>query len=124
MNDFLGQVPLPFVHVEPNLAAGLRKAKTSKDQFASRRLRKLLRSHATFKILEPKNVMFVSTDDCLLRAARDEGMLTCKFRPPNSLRGQVSTHFTAAKALEVQDALEELNGIAWRGTAHSSRTFF
>lgn len=127
MNDFLAQVQMPFVHVEPNLAIGIKKQKTSKDQYAARRINKLFSaksSEAAFTDLDPKQVMLVSTDDSLLRAARDAGMLTCKYRLPNGLRGQVSTHFTATAALEVQDALEELNGIAYRNTAHSSRTYF
>jgi hypothetical protein len=125
MADFLAQVQLPFAHVEPNLAVGIRKQKTSKEQYAARRIKKLFKSsEAAFTGVDPKQVMIVTTCENLLRAARDAGMLTCKFRLPNGLRGQVSTHFTATGALEVQDALEELNGIAWRGTAHSSRTFF
>ena len=89
--------------------------------YAARRIRSLMRSNSSFSRLNPRTVMLVSSDDSLLKAARDNGMLTCKFRLSNSLRG-VTTHFVATNALEIQDALEELNGIAMRGSAHASRS--
>ncbi len=121
MSDFLAQVQVPFAHVEDNLYAGLKRQKSSKDVYAARRIKSLMKSNASFSRLDPRTVMLVSSDDSLLKAARDNGMLTCKFRLPNSLRG-VSTHFTATDAIEIQDALEELNGIAMRGSAHASRS--
>ena len=56
---------MPFVHVEPNLAIGIKKHKTSKDQYAASRINKLFStksSKAAFTDLEPKQVMLVSTD--------------------------------------------------------------
>ena len=121
MVDFLAQVHVPFAHVESNLYAGLKKHKSSKDVYAARRIRSLMKYNTSFARLDPRAVMLVSSEDILLKAARDSGMLTCKFRLPDSLRG-VSTHFVASDALEIQDALEELNGIAMRGSAHASRS--
>ena len=71
MADFLAQVQLPFAHVEPNLAVGIRKQKTSKEQYAARRIKKLFKSsEAAFTGLDPKQVMIVTTCENLLRAAR------------------------------------------------------
>ena len=144
MQDFLAQVQLPFAHVEPSMAVGMQSNQCSKDEYAARRLRMLIHGASeangsgrgsdgggintdnpgAFRDIQPKSIMVVSTDDSLLKAAREEGMLTCKYRLPNGLRGQVSCHFNATAALEIQDALEELNGIAWRKTAHGSRSMF
>jgi hypothetical protein len=140
MQDFLAQVQLPFAHVEPSMVEGMTHQKCSKDEYAAWRLRHLIQANGrgsdgdvggintdnpgAFRDIAPKNIMLVSTDESLLKAARKEGMLTCKYRLPNGLRGQVSCHFNATAALEIQDALEELNGIAWRKTAHGSRSMF
>jgi|TARA_A100001035_G_scaffold205105_1_gene165209 hypothetical protein len=120
MSDFLNQVQVPFAHVENNLYEGLKKQKSSKDAYATRRVKAMMKNNKSFQQLDPRTVMLVSSDDSLLKAARDNGMLTCKFRLPNTMRG-VTTHFTATDALEIQDALEELNGIAMRGSANVSR---
>jgi len=58
-----------------------------------------------------------------LGAAKDLGFFTVKYRHPEGLYGQVSTDFMATSALEVQDALEELNGVALRSSAFSHRSF-
>jgi len=41
----------------------------------------------------------------------------------NDLFGQVLTDYTAQNPLEVQDAIEDLNGVALRNSAVKSRTF-
>ena len=39
MSDFLNQVQVPFAHVENNLYEGLKKQKSSKDAYATRRVK-------------------------------------------------------------------------------------
>jgi len=65
----------------------------------------------------------ISSDDMLLEIGKQRGYYTCRFRPENALFGKVVCDFTAKDALEIQDALEELNGVAYRNSAFGSRTF-
>jgi len=77
-----------------------------------------------FRELEPKQVLVVTTDDHLLKAAKDMGFFTLKYRPhANSLFGQVSTDFMATSSIEVQDAVEEMNGVGLRQSAFKHRGF-
>jgi hypothetical protein len=66
-------------------------------------------------------IMVVSPHEKTLIAAKDKGHFTCRFRFPNSLYGQCYTDFVATGALEIQDAIEELNGIALRNSAFQYR---
>jgi len=74
-------------------------------------------------VIEPRHLLFISSDDTYLGLAKERGFMTCRYRPKDGLYGQVSTDFSATSALELQDALEELNGVALRGSAYGSRAF-
>jgi len=77
-----------------------------------------------FKDLLPQQVLIVSTDDTLLKAAKEVGFFTLKYRPhKDSLFGQVATDFMATSSLEVQDAVEEMNGVGLRESAFKHRGF-
>ena len=119
MSDFLNQVQVPFAHVENNLYEGLKKQKSSKDAYATRRVKAMMKNNKSFQQLDPRTVMLVSSDDSLLKAARTTACSRANSVCPTPWR--VTTHFTATDALEIQDALEELNGIAMRGSANVSR---
>ena len=74
----------------------------------------------------PKQIVLVSGDESALAHAKARGIMTCRFRPPNApytISKAGSTDFTAESALEVQDALESLNGIALRQSAYGMRSF-
>ena len=70
-----------------------------------------------------KQTLFVSADESLLSMGSMRGYYTCRYRFPNSNYGQISTHFVATNALEIQDAMEELNGVAMRNSAFQYRSF-
>jgi hypothetical protein len=82
----------------------------------------ILSSSSNLKELIPKQIMIITTDDAILNASKDLGFFTLKYREPQGLYGQCTTDFSATSAIEVQDALEELNGVALRSSAFSHRS--
>lgn len=73
--------------------------------------------------IPPKQILVVSSNESFLSLSKSRGFLTCRYRPLDSLYGQVSTDMVASNALEIQDCLEELNGVALRASAFSSRSY-
>jgi hypothetical protein len=69
----------------------------------------------------PSDVLLISRSDEILSLGRDLGLYTCRFRREGDRAGQVYTHYKAHNAIEVQDALEDLCGIAMRASAFASR---
>ena len=63
--------------------------------------------------LEPNVILFVSDQDAYLKAAKDLGMMTCRVRPLNARRGNVSAHHTVESILQVEDVVNEMNGISF-----------
>lgn len=57
--------------------------------------------------------LLVSRRDEYLRAAREAGWMTCRIRPKNAPRGNVSTHFTVESIPDVKQVLDEINGISY-----------
>jgi hypothetical protein len=70
--------------------------------------------------LDPTNVLIVSDRDDYLRAAKDCGMVTCRIRPLNAPRGNISTHYSVPNVPEVKDVVNEINGISFN-TVFQSR---
>jgi hypothetical protein len=69
------------------------------------------------------SLLLVSRSDKILQQGSDLGLYTCRYRADGDRYGNVGTHYTACSPLEVQDALEDLNGIAMRASAFSSRSY-
>lgn len=64
--------------------------------------------------LDPPTTMVVSDRDDYLRFAKDSGMTTCRVRThANAPRGNVSAHYSVNSMAEVQDVLDEINGISF-----------
>lgn len=57
--------------------------------------------------------LVVSDREDYLRSAKEAGMFTCRVRPLNAPRGNVSTSYTVSSVAEVEEALDELNGISY-----------
>jgi hypothetical protein len=60
----------------------------------------------------PINTLIVSDRDDYLREGRDMGFYTCRIRPKNLRRGNVTTNFTTETIAEVEDVINELNGLS------------
>jgi hypothetical protein len=122
LQQFVKSVDIPFDIVLKKISDHPPpKTQRERAQLAGDYLRGIL-ANPNFAGLLPKQIMLVTTDDALLWAAKDVGFFTVKYRGVQGLYGQVSTDFIATSALEVQDALEELNGVALRTSAFSHRT--
>lgn len=72
---------------------------------------------------QPKEIMLISSNDQMLEAARSTGLVSCRYRPVNSPAGKISCDFTATVPIEIQDAIESMNGIALRNSVFSSRIY-
>jgi len=57
--------------------------------------------------------MVVSDREDYLRSAKEHGMFTCRVRPPNAPRGNVSTSYTVSSVSEVEEALNDMSGISY-----------
>jgi FMN phosphatase YigB (HAD superfamily) len=63
--------------------------------------------------MDPHRVLMVTDRDDYIRAARDLGMQTCRLQPKNARRGNVSADFTATAIEDVQEVVNEINGISF-----------
>lgn len=66
----------------------------------------------------PDATLLVSDREDYLRAAKDAGLVTCRVRPPNAPRGNVSTHYTIPSVTDVEDVLNEANGISFNAVVN------
>ena len=74
------------------------------------------------KIIQ-KECLLISSNEEIIASAKERGYYTCRYRSSDSLYGQQSTDFQATSAIEVQDCIEELNGIGMRPSAYHSRAW-
>jgi len=58
-------------------------------------------------------ILLVSDQDSYLKAAKDMGMVTCRIRPKNAKRGNVSTTYEVETILQVENVVNEMNGISY-----------
>lgn len=63
--------------------------------------------------LDPKLIMLVSDRDSYLKAAKDQGLLTCRILPKNARRGNISAHYNIENIPSVEETLNEINGISF-----------
>jgi hypothetical protein len=63
----------------------------------------------------PDRVLVVSDRDDYLRAGKELGMLTCRLqsKEKNARRGNVTAHYTCPSIQDVQDVVNEINGISF-----------
>jgi len=69
----------------------------------------------------PSSTLLVSDSDALLRTGKEVGMFTCRVRPPNARRGDVTAHYTVEDVEGVHDIINEINGISFKTVLSSSR---
>eukprot|EP00934_Nitzschia_sp_Nitz4_P002597 Nitzschia sp. Nitz4//scaffold334_size18717//8732//9679//NITZ4_008762-RA/size18717-processed-gene-0.11-mRNA-1//1//CDS//3329548251//2587//frame0 len=63
--------------------------------------------------INPNHILVVSDKDDYLKAAKDLGMLTCRFRPNKGRRGNITAHYNTATIPDVQEVVNEINGISF-----------
>jgi hypothetical protein len=62
---------------------------------------------------DPTVVLVVCDRDDYLKAAKELGMLTCRLQPKNARRGNITAHYTASSVEDVQEIVNEINGISF-----------
>lgn len=72
-------------------------------------------AHVLSKIdtVPPLKFLVVSDRDDYLGAARDSGMFTCRIRPKNKRRGNITTNYNVEDVGSVVDVINEINGISF-----------
>ena len=63
--------------------------------------------------VDPNLILVVSNNDNYLKSARDLGMITCKLQQKNSRRGNITVHYTPETLQQVQEVVNEINGISF-----------
>ena len=63
--------------------------------------------------LHPNLCMIVSDKDEYLKEAKDLGMITCRLRPKNARRGNVTAHYNSPSVPDVQEVVNEISGISF-----------
>lgn len=87
--------------------------KSNEDKDGENTATNLLKKVSTGVKTDPIAILVVSDRDDYLRHARDMGMFTCRVRRRNAPRGNVTTNYTAQNISDVQDVVNELNGISF-----------
>ena len=83
----------------------LKDGTMSADQVLDRALKELE--------LDAHLVLLVSDKDEYLKPAKDKGMVTCRLRPMNAPRGNVSSHYMVESIPAIRDVVNEINGISF-----------
>jgi FMN phosphatase YigB (HAD superfamily) len=63
--------------------------------------------------MDPHRVLLVSDRDEYLKAGKDLGMLTCRLQPKNARRGNITAHYTSPSVQDVQEVVNDINGISF-----------
>lgn len=63
--------------------------------------------------VHPNSILVVTDRDDLLKAAKHLDMLTCRLQKPNTRRGNISAHFNAPSVPDVQEVVNEVNGVSF-----------
>lgn len=63
--------------------------------------------------LNPNSILLVTDRDDYLKTAKDLGMLTCRINRKNTRRGNVTAHYTTPSISEVQEVVNEINGVSF-----------
>jgi len=64
-------------------------------------------------VIPPVSTLVVSDRDDYLLAAKNRGMFTCRVRRKNKPRGNVTTSYTVADIDEIEDVINEVNGVSF-----------
>jgi len=70
-------------------------------------------------------IIIISDRDDYLRSANEMGMTTCRVRPTlNAPRGNITAHYQVTDIADVQDVINEINGISFNSVLSSSPSSF
>lgn len=108
MKDLTQQLPNVNFHV---LLKSL--PSSSSENMLDKALSKLNDKEETI-LINPLNILVVSDKDDILSAAKDKGMFSCRVRMnKSSPRGNVSANYNKDNVADIQDVLDDINGISF-----------
>jgi len=80
----------------------------------SQTIKMMLQQHVLDEMdVHPNKFLLVSDKDEYLRAAKELGMITCRLRPRNAKRGNVTAHYNTPDISSVQEVVNEISGISF-----------
>jgi hypothetical protein len=94
-----------------------------KDNYDINNLVKGLNEYIELNKIENKQCLVISNNEKTLELSKKAGYFTCRYKFPDSANGKFSCDFTATSAMELQDIVEEMNGISLRNSAFGSRSY-
>ena len=106
---------LPNVQFDLLVPDGRRRGEERTDRSNDNTAEDVLRNRVLTKIqdIPALKFMVVSDRDDYLKAARDNGMFSCRVRPKNTRRGNVTASYDVEDVGSVQDAINDVNGISF-----------
>ena len=106
---------LPNVQFDLLVPDARRRGEERTDRSNDNTAEDVLRNRVLTKIqdIPPLKFMVVSDRDDYLKAARDNGMFSCRVRPKNTRRGNVTASYDVEDVGSVQDAINDVNGISF-----------
>lgn len=108
MEDLTKQ--LPHVNFDLLLPDGRRRRGRPDENSAEDVVDKVL---SKMEDVTPLKFVVVSDREDYLKAARDNGMFTCRIRPNNKRRGNITTNYNVENLSDVQDVINDINGISF-----------
>ena len=99
---------LPHVHFDLLISDGRGRNKDSNNATED-----ILSNVQSTLDIPPLQYLLVSDRDDYLRTARQEGMFTCRVRPTNARRGEVTASYNVEDVGEVEGVVNEINGISF-----------
>lgn len=106
---------LPNVQFDLFVSDGRRRGEEKTERSNDDTAEDVLRNRVLRKMQDvpPLKFMVVSDRDDYLKAARNNGMFTCRVRPKNTRRGNITTSYDVEDVGSVQDAINDINGISF-----------
>jgi hypothetical protein len=89
------------------------EARSTADDILSHAFRLLGRDGGSAQPQNPSMALLVSSREDYLREAKERGWMTCRVRPKNAPRGNVSTNYMVESVPDVRQVVDEINGISY-----------
>ena len=103
----------PNVHFDMLVPDGRRRGEVGKDGANDDTAQDVLNRVLSELDVPPLQFVVVSDRDDYLRAARESGMFTCRVRPKNMRRGEVTASYNVEDVGLVEGIINEINGVSF-----------
>ncbi|KAL7451804.1 hypothetical protein ACHAXS_000257, partial [Conticribra weissflogii] len=104
---------LPHVHFDLLIPDGRRRGEVGSEEANKDTAQDILDNVLSKMDVPPLQFVVVSDRDDYLGAARETGMFTCRVRPKNSRRGNITASYNVPDVASVEGVINEINGISF-----------